>query len=160
AGVRDLAIAAGAAELLDGLDHALAELGGAGVAEGHQAAIGGDRTVAAEGDAAVHDEVAAFALAAEAEGLELADHLEGERIVELADIDVLGREAGHAEAALRGCAADPADLLPERRQDVAGAAPVFAAAQDVHRLLAQVAGALGGREDHAAAAFRSRGAFE
>ena len=39
----------------------------------------------------------ALALAAEAERLELADDLEGERVVELADVDVGRSEPGHGE---------------------------------------------------------------
>ena len=83
-----------AAQLLDAADHALQHLARrAGVAVRHDPAVGGDRVLPAGLDGASHHEVAAFALAAEAEGLELADDLERERIVELADVDVGGPQA-------------------------------------------------------------------
>ena len=71
-------------------DDPLEELhGAAAVAERHQAAVGRDRERAAGADAGRRSRSrAALARPAEPERLELADDLEGERVVELGDVDV------------------------------------------------------------------------
>ena len=58
-------------------------------------------------DGAVEHEVAPLALGAEAERLELADDLEAERVVELADVDVRRAEPAHGEGRLRGARVRP-----------------------------------------------------
>ena len=83
-----------AAELLHAADDPLELLGvDTGVAEGHGAAVGGDRERAPRGDVARLDERPALAHGAEAVGLQLADDLEGERVVELGYVDVGRPEA-------------------------------------------------------------------
>ena len=84
-----------APQLLDAADDPLEQSGRrAAVAEGHEAAVGGDRIAAARPRWCRRARSAALALLAEPESLELADDLEGERVVELADIDVGRAEAG------------------------------------------------------------------
>ena len=69
---------------------------------GQQAAVRVDRQLAAEPDGAALDEGAALALLAEAEILQLAHHDVGEAIVDLGDVDVVRRDAGHRERLGRG----------------------------------------------------------
>src|ERR1700686_521492 len=83
-GARHLHRLARSADLLDGTDDPLEELGGvAGVTERHQTPVGGDRQRPARSDVAVGDERTALSVVAEPVRLELADDLEGERVVEL-----------------------------------------------------------------------------
>ena len=94
----DLVGPARSLQLLGAPDHPLQQLdGAAAVAERHEAAVGRGRVPAAGADVAVHDEVAALARPAELEGLELADDLERERVVELAHVDI-GSATGPAMA--------------------------------------------------------------
>src|SRR5580658_6940460 len=58
-----------------------------------QATVGVDRQAAAELDVAVLDEVLRFTTAAEAEALELLEHLRGEGVVEHGELHVMGRQA-------------------------------------------------------------------
>ena len=50
-------------------------------------------------DPAPHDEITAFPLTTEAKSFELADDLEGERVIELTYIHIVGADAGLGEAA-------------------------------------------------------------
>src|SRR5205085_11582919 len=118
-----------------------------GVAERHRAAVGDDREPAAHLDGAAHYELSTLALLAEAEGLELADDLEREGVVELARVDVLGRDARQPEAALGRPSAYVAvavrRVAPHEveagRMLIGRPVGVGAAAQDVHGLFPQVA---------------------
>ncbi len=97
------------AYLLDGPNDPLEKLGGvSGMPEGHEAAVGGDRQRPPRGDVTVRDERSALAVPAEPEGLQLADDLEGEGIVELGHVHVGRLEAGHRKGAPGGTPADEA----------------------------------------------------
>ena len=61
-------------------------------------------------DDARGDVVASLTLPAEAIGLELTDEFEGERVVELTDIDIAGAETGDGERLL-GCTATDVPCL-------------------------------------------------
>ena len=95
AGTKDVAPAYG--PLLRGCDRPLGHLGHSGVAENHQPPVDHDGHGASDSDGAVEHEITALALAAEAEHLELADDLEGERIVELCDVDIGRAQTGLGE---------------------------------------------------------------
>ena len=105
---------------------------------------------AVEAHAAVGDERPAFALLAEAEPLERLQHHRRERVVDLADVDLFGRDARPLEreraAAGRGRLGEVVPLAHR------GVRRRLAGAEHPHRLLRQVAGALlGGEHDRAAA---------
>src|SRR4029079_4862330 len=90
-GTIDLRARACTSQLLDTADHSLQHLARrASVAVRHHPAVGGHRVLAIGLDGATHDEVTTFSFSAEAEGLELPDDLERERVVELAHVDVGG----------------------------------------------------------------------
>ena len=71
-----------------------------GMAGREPAAVGVRRQRAADAQLAVLDERAALALAAEPERLEREQHHRRERVVDLADVDVVGRDAGPLEREL------------------------------------------------------------
>ena len=90
----DLTLVGGAAQLPGELG-ALGEAGGAErVALGDQAAGGVDDPAAAVGGVVVVDELAALALAAQAERLVGQQLVGGEAVVQLDDVDVVGADAG------------------------------------------------------------------
>ena len=98
-------LAAQLAHRLDDLGHAAA-IGRMVVAQA--AAVGVERQLADAGDQiAVGDELAALALLAEAEVLELHQHGDGEAVVDRGVFDVLGRDAGFLERARAGPDAAP-----------------------------------------------------
>ncbi len=66
------------------------------------AAVGVDRQPAPGRNAAVRDELLAFALGAEAKVFEEQQRVDGEGVVELDDVDVLGGKARHGEGAAAG----------------------------------------------------------
>src|SRR5215213_4295536 len=103
---------AAALELVNSASHPLEQLWPASVAEGHEAPVGRHRELAGRTDAPVHDEVATFADLAEPEGLELTDDLEGERVVELADVDVGGLQTRRLERPPSGPAPEQAVRVP------------------------------------------------
>src|SRR3990170_4551922 len=94
--VRDLAVAALAAELADGFDEE-EDAVHAGVGVGEAAAVGVEGEVAAGGGALAGDEGAAFAGLAEAERLQGDEGGVGEGVVDFDDVDVLVADAGHLE---------------------------------------------------------------
>ena len=139
----DLVGGARAAQLLDAADDALQQLHDAPrVAERHHPAVGGDGELPTGLDGAAHHEVAALALGAEPERLELADDLERERVVELAHVDV-GRARGPparnassrraGRRAVHEVGSPVAAEVPRRRVPVRGPAAVAVAAEHVHR---------------------------
>src|SRR5207237_3208093 len=71
-------------------------------AVGHGGAVGGDRQPATGIDVAVFDKSSAVAVRAEAVRLELADDLEGERIVELGHVDVARAQPGGSKGVASG----------------------------------------------------------
>ena len=169
-GALDLARHALAPQLLHRPDDTLQELDGrAAVAERHHAAVGRDRVAPADLDGAVHHEVAALPLGAEPVGLELADDLERERVVELAHVDVGRAEPGHPERVLRGAPADvavdqvgaPVAAEVERRWVLVRRAEVVGvAAEHVDRRLRAVGGAVAPGEHERAAPFGRHRAVE
>ena len=100
---------------------------------------------------AVDHEVAALALGAEPERLELADDLERERVVELAHVDVVGPEPRHRPRGLDRAAPDRAvdeigatvaAEVPRRRVLVRRPEVVGVAAEHPDRVLARGRGAM------------------
>ena len=139
----------------------------AGVAERHQAAVGGHREPPAGRDAAVLHERAALSLGAEPERLELADDLERERVVELGHVHVIRTERRGAEHVLRGATSDvarrelgPTPHVPRRCDLVGRTERVAGPAEDPHRRRPQVAGPVGTGEHQPAAAFGGHRAVE
>ena len=119
AGVRDLSGRAPPLDLQHATDHPLQVLRDrTGVAVGHQPAVGVHREPAVMVDVPLVHERAAFAGAAEAVRLELADDLERERVVELEDVDVGRSEPARRERSACGPATD------ETVVDLAGRRPV------------------------------------
>src|SRR5690348_11862813 len=92
--IGDLAGAAFATELTRRLDQQEQSIH-AGVAIGEAAAIGVDRHTAAGRYVAVGYEAAPLAFRAEAEILEEKDRVDRERVIELDNVDVAGREMSH-----------------------------------------------------------------
>ena len=107
--------------------------------------------------APVLDERAAFTFGAQTEHLELADHLEGHRVVERKHVDVGGRDAGVAERTRGRSLAEVAHLRVQRRVRVVALKELHAAAEHAHRMLRQVARALGGGDDERGSRLRSSG---
>ena len=126
-----------------------------------QPAMGVDRQLAAQPDAAVHHERPALALLAEAQDLELAHHGEGEAVVDLGDVDVLRPDAGHREAALGAAFTRPKSRRSGRCAIDAGDSGWPSATPMIgdQRLL-QVARAVGGADDDGGAAVALQAAVE
>ena len=104
---------------------------------------------------------------AEAERLHLPDDLEGERIVELGDVDVGPAEPAMRNAAASGTGSDHpggesvvALHVPHRRHPVRGAEAVAVTPEDEDRRPAAMAGDVGTGQDEAAAALGRHGALE
>ncbi len=140
--VGHLQVARLAAQLLDGANRSLHHLRiGARVAEGHRSSVGGDRMAPVDGDVTVGNEWSTLAVAAESESFELADDLEGERIVEFQHVHVVRPHPGAAERALGRAPSDHAvnviaastDEVECGRVLIRRAVEVRAAAQHVDR---------------------------
>src|SRR5207245_7337146 len=105
-------------------------------------------------------ERAALAGTAELERLELADDLEGERVVQLAHVDVAYGDARRRERAARGAPTDVAvgdarrvasREVPARGMPVRGAHPIRRAAEQVYGRRGEVGDAVGARQHEGAA---------
>ena len=108
---------------------------------------------------AVRDERAAFALRAEAVVLERDEDGVRVAVVELEHVDVVERDAGHAQRELAGAPGAGVDgRLAPGALVVAGSG--LAEAEQVHRRLAQVARALGRGDDDGDGAVRDQAAVE
>src|SRR5260370_34060100 len=140
--IRDLTRAAFASQLTHRLGDRKERPGMARMTMRKQSAVRIDRKVAAEFDASAFDEAAALALGTEAEILEFDYHDRSEAIVKLGDVDIVRPNSRHRVGAFarffgrRRCQADGlADVLV--RMALSGA-------EQINRLLLEVAGALGG----------------
>ena len=140
----------------------------AGVAERHGPAIGRHGEGAPRPDVAVLDEGPTLAGPAEAEGLELSDDLERERVVQLGHVDVGRCQAGAAKArrAARaptspaGKESAPGLEVPDGGDDVGGSEGIAGPAEDPHGGRAARTGAFRPGQHNGAAALRRRGAVE
>src|SRR5205085_8855574 len=109
----------------------------------------------------------ALPTAAEAERLQLADDLEGERVIELGDVDVARAQPGGSEGVAGGGAAGVAggrirapDEIPRRCDLVGGAVRVAGAAEDPDRARGEVDQSVGVGDDKGTATLRRHGAVE
>ena len=111
-------------------------------------------------DAAVHDERPALAFLAEAQKLELVDHREGEAVVDLGDVDVLGPDARHVVGAR--CRLGEAELQQVGALGDRGRRFGMALGHAHHRdqRLLEVARAVGGADDDGGAAVALQAAVE
>src|SRR6266702_5366732 len=149
-------LAAQLPDRLEDLGHAAAV---DGVVAAEAAAVGVERQLADAGDQiAVGDELAALALLAEAEVLELHQDRDGEAVVDRGVFDVLRRDAGFLERARTG-----PDAGGVREIEILAAARALhrlAMADQPHQRLLQALGNLGRRYDQRAAAIGDDAAVE
>ena len=122
--------------------------------------MGVDRQRAAETDAAVHDERPALALLAEAQDFELADHREGEAVVDLGDVDVLGADARHVVGARRGLHEAELQQVGTLRDRSRRFGMALGHAHDRDQRLLQVARAVGAADDDGRTAVALEAAVE
>ena len=125
-----------------------------------ESAMGVDRQLAAEADAAVHDERPALALLAEAQQFELVDHGEGEAVVDFGHVDVPGADACHvvgARGGLREAKLQEVGALGDRGRRFGMA---LGHAHDGDQRLPEVACAVGPAHDHRRAAVALQAAVE
>src|SRR6266851_811030 len=123
-----------------------------------QATVCIDRKFTAEFDASAFDEAAALSLGTEAKVLELDYHDRREAIIKLGDVDIARPNSRHRVGAF-------ACFFGGRRGQADGLADVLvpmalSGAEQINRLLLEVAGALGGGHNDCSAAVAYQGAIE
>src|SRR4051794_34194449 len=120
--------------------------------------MGVEGLIAVEPQAVLLDPISALALLAEAGLLELADHRDGEGVIDLHNVHVFGTNAGQSERLTSG-ATDRADRDPADVGEVA-AEDAEAAAQDVGGRLPHSLGNVRSCDHERAAASAGHDAFE
>ena len=103
------------------------------------------RQLAAELDPSALDEGPTLSAFAEAHLLELLDHLEGEGVVDLGEVDVLRRDPHHLERAGRRAGEPELEDVVPRHDVVGGVGLPLGEPQELHRLLPEIPRALQAR---------------
>ena len=103
---------------------------------GQQAAVRIDRQFSIKPDCTACNERPALALVAETHVLELAKNDVSEAIVDLRDVDIVVRDAGHRERLGRGLGDPQPGHVGTLRDDAGRVRMAFGDTHDVHRRLA------------------------